>query len=170
MQRIDSRAFTLIEVVVVMVMVGILAVAVLPRFSQDSRVGGDITARASVEAAVGSVATMFEQTQRFPTLTSIDDMVKLQDIAGRIRVVTSESTGPRVVSLHVTGDVVVAAAQNEGTCFWLRRDFFADADTSVYGISATGGDSSCEAASGQLIDRENGRGGSWAKPVEVETA
>jgi general secretion pathway protein G len=65
--QLNSRAFTLIEMMVVLVVIGIIAAIIIPQFigsSEDAKVA---TAKASVAELESAVERFYVQMDRYPT-------------------------------------------------------------------------------------------------------
>jgi general secretion pathway protein G len=160
MKRTTKKGFTLVEILIVVIILGILAAIVIPQFSQ-----------ASTEARISSLKTNLQTIRSqlllykmqhtgevYPTLANLTQMTECTDMAGAVNAVVPTNVptalcplGPylqRVPVNPITGlntvRIVTAAFTESGDAgWWLNSttgEFRADVTTSAAHKTADGTD------------------------------
>lgn len=148
--RSRRRAFSLIEIVGVVVLVAVLSLAAFATFSGSTKPGGDTEAKASLVLFAEAQTTSFVSDG---TPASLDELSSGD--AGVVWV-SGVSTSSDTVSVIVSGTASGAAASNgNGSCWLLRLDT-EPGPTSEPEIWAVGDDVSCVGATALALTASGG--------------
>lgn len=137
--------FTLVELMVVVLIIGILLVIAIPTFVGATERARDRSAQATLRNALAAEKTLFTDQQSFADTSSPTDLSGLQNVESSINWVPIGPTTPagvRDVATTVTGStaVVMAARSATGECFYIA-DVAApkSASGTFYGSNKSGG-------------------------------
>lgn len=114
------RAFSLIEVVVVVSVVALLSGVLLLQVSRSSTVNDDAVAKASLV-----VFQKIQENRMHDSDTPLDAPAILAGSydRGGVGFDLTESTSPSTVAVLVSGSVTIGAARSGNDCWGLRMDF-----------------------------------------------
>ena len=128
MMKMPGRAFTLIEILIVVVILGILAAIVIPQFSDASADAGYASTRAQLQTVRGQIEVFRQEQVREP------DMIvrQWQDL------IENDSLTAAAVN-PVNGQLAIAAAPAAGVG-WVWRD----KGNGTFQIYATNADATAE--------------------------
>ena len=124
------RAFSLIEVTLVFVLLATASALIMPRLLSGDQAGTARRAQASVELAASSALEASTSTG-----SSLTDLTVLETLAPRLTFLdsTTTSAGPDAVSVSApAASFVAAAADGSGFCWGLILNFSSTGQSSVF--------------------------------------
>lgn len=167
----QRRAFSLIEVVVVLAILLTILALVLPSLSFSNATAGDLSAQGNIGSVLTAEVNAFSQSGAFLDTTSPSDQALTQQLP-QLSLVSgaTASTSPSQVSLQVATSgqsVGLAALGGNGTCWLEQRNFQATGTTptTVYAARQSGGTTACDGSAALALTPSTTAGTSWTHPL-----
>jgi prepilin-type N-terminal cleavage/methylation domain-containing protein len=116
--RRHDEGFTLVELAIVILIIGLLVAIAIPSFLRVQRGAQDRSAQSTLRAMIGASAAFHDEMTGY-------DLVVPEMQGGNLEadlITVGPSTGPRVLRVDVSHDVLKAAAlSRSGVCFEVEQ-------------------------------------------------
>jgi len=119
LRRHEDEGFTLVELMMVVLIIGILIAIAMPTFLGAKKKAGDKAVQASLRNAFTNAKSIFATQEAYPATAALVTDLTTSEPSLQFVNNTTPSTGPNVISvMQVSSTVVVLAGlSRSGTCF-----------------------------------------------------
>jgi type IV pilus assembly protein PilA len=119
--RRDQQGFTLIELMVVLLIIGILMAIAIPTYLGERNHAEDKAAQTTLRNALGTIDALYTQNGDFETVLPLAVPVSVVQAAEPAIQWSQSSSGPNQVGVQATGhnSAVMVAKSLSGKCFWI---------------------------------------------------